>query len=73
MHNVIGLVTIILLFGTPIVGIICGTLISLRKKRPAQDPEETKIMQEIHHGLSRMEKRIEALETILFDHERRER
>lgn len=29
--------------------------------------EETKLMQELHQGLSRMEKRIEALETILLE------
>lgn len=29
--------------------------------------EEAKLMQELHHGLSLMEKRIEALETILLE------
>jgi phage shock protein B len=29
--------------------------------------EETKLMQELHQGLSRMEKRIDALETILLE------
>lgn len=29
--------------------------------------EEAKLMQELHQGLSRMEKRIEALETILLE------
>jgi phage shock protein B len=33
---------------------------------PAQE-EETKLMQELHQGLSRMEQRIEALETILLE------
>ncbi len=33
----------------------------------AAQAEETKLMQELHQGLSRMEKRIEALETILLE------
>jgi phage shock protein B len=34
------------------------------------DADETRLMQEIHQGLSRMEERVEALETILIDRER---
>ena len=40
------------------------------KKNDKLQAEETKIIQEIHQGLSRMEERIEALETILLDPER---
>ena len=35
--------------------------------------EETKMIQEIYKGLSRMEERVEALETILLDQEREKR
>jgi phage shock protein B len=35
--------------------------------------EETKLIQEIYKGLSRMEERVEALETILFDQEKQKR
>ena len=35
--------------------------------------EDSKIIQEIYQGLSRMEKRVEALETIILDREKRER
>jgi phage shock protein B len=35
--------------------------------------EEAKMIQEIYKGLSRMEERVEALETILLDHEKRNR
>lgn len=38
-----------------------------------QQAEETKMIQEIYHGLSRMEERVEALETILLDRDREER
>ena len=35
--------------------------------------EDSKIIQEIYQGLSRMEKRVEALETIILDREKRDR
>ena len=40
-----------------------------RKKKRDTDlnQEEVRIMQEIHGGLTRMERRVESLETILFD------
>lgn len=38
-----------------------------------QQAEEAKTIQEIYQGLSRMEERIEALETILLDRDREER
>ncbi len=35
--------------------------------------EEAKMIQEIYKGLSRIEERVEALETILFDQEKQKR
>ena len=35
--------------------------------------EETRMIQEIYQGMSRMEERVEALETILLDREKEER
>ena len=40
------------------------------KKNQAED---SKIIQEIYQGLSRMEQRVDALETILLDREKRNR
>ncbi len=40
------------------------------KKNSDEAAEETKIMQEIYNGLSRMEERIEALEIIIMDQDR---
>lgn len=65
----------ILIFLIPIVAIICGTIISLTKnKREHQrtqgsmmSEEETRIMQELHQSLNKMEKRVEALETIIIN------
>ena len=36
----------------------------------ASQAEDARTIQEIYQGLSRLEKRIETLETILFDHRR---
>jgi len=38
-----------------------------RGNRSRMTAEETRAMQEIHRGLERMEKRVEALETIVLD------
>ena len=35
--------------------------------------DETRMIQELHQGFSRTEERIEALETIILDHERKNR
>lgn len=42
-----------------------------RKSREQMD-EETRIIQEIYHGLTKMENRIDALETILMEYKRKE-
>jgi flagellar basal body-associated protein FliL len=39
---------------------------------PQQQREEVKTVQEIYKGLSKMEKRIETLETLLFEQQRKE-
>ena len=61
--------------GVFLVGLVLGLLAALRflaggQRKLRRDPEqlnETVMIQEIHAGLSRMEDRVEALETILFD------
>ena len=37
------------------------------------EAEETRLIQEIHHGLVKMERRVESLETFLLDSERKKR
>ena len=66
MAQLTGIIAILCIFGIPIIAIICGTIVKL-KQQPGEQPEHTRMMQEIHEGLARMEERIEALETILFD------
>jgi hypothetical protein len=74
------LITIIsILGGIIIVSVLCGTLIAglkiikgkSSKIDKAGQADEARVMQEIYQGLSRMEKRIASLETILFDSERK--
>lgn len=67
----------LLIFTLVALPILCGTAIAifailkgssaLSSKNLSTD--ETRILQEIHQGLARMEKRIEALETIVIEKE----
>lgn len=75
-----GTLAILMVFGLPLAAII-GTFVlgalkilrgdpAQRNKQHAAD--ETRMIQAIYHQLSKMEDRIEALETILLDRERKE-
>jgi len=67
---VLGLAFIVI--GLPV---ICGSLLSYHKQRNEMnatrgnelDSEETELLNDLHKGLERMEKRIEALETIIME------
>jgi phage shock protein B len=55
--------------------VICGTILMLSRlkhggisqKNRQDQADEARMMQEIYHGLSKMEKRMDALESILMD------
>jgi len=74
------MITVLLIFGLPFL-IVAGFFLiwalkivtggSSRQKEEIQ-ADETRLIQEIHQGLMRMEERIEALETILMDQDRKE-
>ena len=74
----IGVLTIIMVFAIPLVAIIGGLAIAALKilkgghNRATREQlkEETRLVQEIHGQLLRMEERIEALETLVIDRER---
>ena len=58
--------------------IIVGAIVLMSKKdgglRGDQfQSDETRIIQQIHQGLSKMEKRVEALETILLERDTKEK
>jgi phage shock protein B len=72
------LVPIFIVFIVVGLPVMAATLISLAKimkgqsggkgeRRFSSDREEAEIMQEIHHSVSRLEKRIDALETIVLE------
>lgn len=44
----------------------------LSRKGQQDESQEARMVQEIYQGLSRMEERVDALETIILDHERKE-
>jgi phage shock protein B len=81
MHSVGGILAVLFIFGLPVIA-VCG-FIFLRALRIIKgDPnqrnretqvEEMRLMQDLHDGLQRMERRIEALETIILDRPRKER
>lgn len=66
-----------IIFGSVLtfVAIVCGTVLAIVKTRRSgltggsgkNQSEEARVIQEIYQGLSRMEKRIDTLETILMD------
>ena len=70
-------VIVAIVFGSivTIAGLVCGTVLVLIRMRHngiggsnrKSNREEAMMIQEIYQGLDRMEKRIEALETILMD------
>lgn len=68
-----GIILFIATVGLVIIGIIrvskSGGLSGKDKQAQA---EETRMIQDIYHGLSKMEERVEALETILIERQKKE-
>lgn len=52
-----------------VVKIVTGG--SRGQKGREMEAEETRLIQELHHGLSKMAERVESLETILLDKEKK--
>jgi len=75
-----GSLVLLLIFGPIFAAVVGGIFIKALKIWKGISPEqsqqlraeETRLMQELYQGLSRMEERVEALETILLDRKRRE-
>ncbi len=78
-----GILILTIVFGSIILclAIIGSTILmaikilkgGMSRKDQGIQAEEAKMIQEMYQGLSRMEGRVEALETIILDHERKER
>jgi phage shock protein B len=75
-----GLLAVLLIFGPIFVGAVGGIIIkALRvwkgippEQNHSLQAEETRLIQELYQGLSKMEERVEALETLLLDRQRKE-
>ena len=68
-----GAILLIATIGLLIIGIIRAAKTGgLSKNEKKTQAEETKMIQDIYHGLSKMEERIEALETILIERQKKD-
>ena len=68
---------VFMLFSIPLVAIIGGLFLAALKilrggQNSARDLEDTRLIQEMHRQLQKMEERVGALETILIDQDRRD-
>jgi phage shock protein B len=66
-----GLVLALAIIGSTILMGIRIVKGGVSRKGQADQADETRMIQELYQGLSRMEERIDALETILLDQERK--
>lgn len=72
--------TIVMVFGIPLVAIIGGISLAalqiLKGGRGAGDDQpqgnESRIIQQIYQGLERLEERVESLETLVLEHDKKE-
>ena len=69
-----GAILLIATLGLVLIGIIRATKTGgISKKGKQTHTEETKMIQDIFSGLSKMEERVEALETILIERQKKDR
>ena len=75
------IIIVAMVFGSllALAALICGTILMIIKTRNSRitggksQAEEAMVIQEIYQGLNKMEKRIESLETILMDSQKKDR
>jgi hypothetical protein len=78
--DLVGALAVLLIFGPIFAAVVGGIFIKALKIWKGVSPgqsqqlraEETRLIQEIYQGLSRMEEKVEVLETILLDRRRKE-
>jgi phage shock protein B len=73
-----GELAVFMLFSIPLVAVIGGIGLAALKiirggRDSARDLEDTRLIQEMHQQLQKMEDRVGSLETILLDRERRDK
>ncbi|MBU1193470.1 MAG: phage shock protein B [Proteobacteria bacterium] len=68
-----GVILFIATIGLIVIGIIRAAKTGgLSKKDKQAQAEETRMIQDIYHGLTKMEERIETLETILIERQKKD-
>jgi len=79
MHGVLalsiifgGAVLILAIIGSTILMVVKIIKGGVSRKGRQDQTDEARLIQEIYQGLARMEERVEALETIILDHERKD-
>ncbi len=73
--NTVPSLTILMIFAIPLAAVIGGIFLAALKilkgdgtgRGGQSDLEETRLIQELHRGLRRMEERVDALETLLME------
>lgn len=69
--NLLFVIVVLLLASivTCILGLAAGASRMVKRRPRESDADEARVIQEIHQGLTRMEERLEALETIMMERE----
>lgn len=67
---------VLIVFGSLLLGLLIIAWMVVRLLRGGRNAhssnaEESQLMQELYHGLTRLEQRVESLETLLLDREQR--
>jgi len=72
---VLGVFGILLIVGASFIALVVWGIKAVRRNgsSDAMRTDEAKLMQEIYQGLSKLEERVESLETILLDRKDKER
>lgn len=73
MEHIVGFVVVIMAAGIILVGaVVLGVIKMFSRSGNDSTAQEAQMIQEIYQGMSRLEERIEALETILLDKDGKE-
>jgi phage shock protein B len=65
-------IPLLLVVGVVVIGILLVLRIGSSARDKRLEEQEARTMQELYQGMEKMEKRVEALETILLDRERKD-
>ena len=77
-HIDVAMLAVFMVFSIPLVAIVGGLGLAALKimrggQNSARELEDTRLIQEMHHQLQKMEDRVGSLETILLDKDRKDK